>query len=92
MGKYHLPPNLMYIFSALIPALGWGFWLWEDDRAVAKKCGKICAIAFAVGFLFSMCTGTHRRLSTVTSCFTNHGRKIRPQRWVHGIFVYPSPY
>lgn len=52
-----MSPNLKYIFSALIPALGWGYWLWEEDRAVAKKCGKIGTIAFAVGFLFSMCTG-----------------------------------
>lgn len=52
-----MSPNLKYIFSAMIPALGWGYWLWEEDREVAKKCGKIGAIAFAVGFLFSMCTG-----------------------------------
>lgn len=52
-----MSPNLKYIFSALIPALGWGYWLWEEDRAVAKKCGKIGTIAFAVGFLFSMCAG-----------------------------------
>ena len=45
-----MSPNLKYIFSALIPALGWGYWLWEEDRAVAKKCGKIGTIAFAVGF------------------------------------------
>lgn len=52
-----MSPNLKYIFSALIPALGWGYWLWEEDRTVAKKCGRIGTIAFAVGFLFSMCTG-----------------------------------
>lgn len=52
-----MSPNLKYIFSALIPALGWGYWLWEEDREVAKKCGKIGTIAFAAGFLFSMCTG-----------------------------------
>ena len=44
-----MSPNLKYIFSALIPALGWGYWLWEEDRAVAKKCGRIGTIAFAVG-------------------------------------------